>query len=204
MTALATKPLPDGRHERTRRTREALIRAYIDIVESTGREPLAAEIAERVGCSLRTVFERFGSLTGLALAVFDSILEQNVTVSLDHLAGQGREERIAGYITVRAGVCERWYPLWRVLMRSAHDCPDLDDRLDTVRKRTRQRIEKAFADELSGLRETTRAALLIALESVLDFGVWGRMRHRQGLSVEQAKAVWVEGMNTLLPQAGTA
>lgn len=191
--------LPDGRHERTRRTREALIRAYIEVAEQTGREPQAAEVAERVGCSLRTVFERFSSLNGLALAVFDTILQGARTTSIDKLLEADRMTRIRGHIEVRVGVCERWYPLWRVLLRSSHDCEELEDQLDTVRKLTRARLERVYQRELDMLSGSSRAALLIALESVLDFSVWGRMRQRQGLSVEQAKEVWIESVNSLLP-----
>src|SRR5262249_29261971 len=84
----------DGRVGRTQRTRKALIDAYIEIARETKRIPTTLEVAKRARCSLRTVFERFGSLGGLGLAVFDSILAGRTLTPLGDEVNADRQTRI--------------------------------------------------------------------------------------------------------------
>jgi AraC-like DNA-binding protein len=61
-------PQSDGRLQRSERTRQALIEAYLDLLRENPRIPTAGEIAKRAGCSIRSVFERFSDLLTLSLA----------------------------------------------------------------------------------------------------------------------------------------
>ena len=58
------KDISDGRQMRSERTRQALIKAYLDLLSEMQRPPTAPEIAKRAGCSLRSVFERFSEIGG--------------------------------------------------------------------------------------------------------------------------------------------
>src|SRR5262249_17779276 len=100
--------IPDGRLERTRRTRMALVDAYIEIAHETKRIPRTLEVAKRAGCSLRTVFERFGSLGGLGLAAFDSIVEGHTSAPADDFVNADRDTRIDFQVSLRAQTCETW------------------------------------------------------------------------------------------------
>lgn len=53
--------------------------------------------------------------------------------------------------------------------------------------------------ELDPLPEAERKALLIALEQLTDFKSWGRMRERHGLSIEEARRVWIVAIDRILP-----
>jgi len=40
---------------------------------------------------------------------------------------------------------------------------------------------------------------LIAIESLIDFESWARMRDFGGMSIEEAREVWVKSIDLLLP-----
>ena len=194
----------DGRLERTQRTRKALIEAYIEIARETKRIPTTLEVAKRARCSLRTVFERFGSLGGLGLAVFDSILAgRTLSPPGDELRAD-RQTRIRFQATLRAHTCETWLPIWRIVMRNEGISKALEERIERVRALMRARIELMYQAELAALSPNSRNALLIALEALTDFTTWGRMREHHGLSIEQAIGVWVETIDRLLPPSPTS
>ena len=56
-----------------------------------------------------------------------------------------------------------------------------------------------YEPELSTLGETERQQTLIAIEGLIDFESWARMREFNGLSVEEAREVWVKSIDRLLP-----
>ena len=66
---------PDGRRERTFRTRKLLIEAYINVAGEKKRIPKTGEVALRAGVSQRSVFERFGSLDAMYRPELDTLSE---------------------------------------------------------------------------------------------------------------------------------
>jgi AcrR family transcriptional regulator len=188
---------PDGRRERTFRTRKLLIEAYINVAGEKKRIPKTGEVALRAGVSQRSVFERFGSLDALSLAAFDHILEPSM--STGDLGQADRQTRIRFQVGVRARSCETWLPVWR-LVASAHGTSQaLEERVEEVRALTRGRLELMYRPELDTLSEPARIAVLIALEALTDWACWGRMREHYGHSFDQACNAWIEAIERLLP-----
>jgi AcrR family transcriptional regulator len=67
------RPL-DGRRLRSARTRQLIIEAYLALLRENPRIPTAASIAQRAGCSVRSIFERFPDLHALRVAATDEAL----------------------------------------------------------------------------------------------------------------------------------
>ena len=194
------EPRIDGRRLRSERTRRLSIEAYIALVRETGHMPTAAQIAERAGYSVRSIFERFPDLTALRVAVTDySIAEARATGALRDLDGD-RLTRIRSQVTQRGSGCERWLPLWRVLSSDLSEAPDLQQRIGMIRQLIVMRMEMMFRPELSLASDAVRKKTMLALESLLDFESWARMRELYGLSFEEACSVWVKAIDRLLPQ----
>ncbi|MBS0523553.1 MAG: TetR/AcrR family transcriptional regulator [Proteobacteria bacterium] len=193
-------PRIDGRRLRSERTRRLIIEAYIALVRETGHMPTAAQIAERAGYSVRSIFERFPDLTALRVAVTDySIAEARASGALRDLDAD-RLTRIKSQVTQRGRGCERWLPLWRVLSSDLSESPDLQQRIGMIRQLIVMRIEMMFRPELSSVSDAVRKKTMLALEALLDFESWARMRELYGLSFEEACAVWVKAIDRLLPQ----
>ena len=190
----------DGRRLRSERTRRLIIEAYIALVRETGHMPTAAQIAERAGYSVRSIFERFPDLTALRVAVTDyAIAEARANAALRDLDAD-RLTRIRSQVNQRGSGCERWLPLWRVLSTDLSGAPDLQQRIGMIRQLIVMRMEMMFRPELSSVSDAVRKKIMLALESLLDFESWARMRELYGLSFEEACAVWVKAIDRLLPQ----
>jgi AcrR family transcriptional regulator len=191
----------DGRRLRSERTRRLIVEAYMALVREKSQMPTAAQIAERAGYSVRSIFERFADLTALRVAVTDyAIAAARANAALRDLDAP-RTARIKSQVEQRAQTCEQWLPLWRVLSTDLSQSPDLHQRIGMIRQLILMRMEMMFKPELSLVAETDRKKIMLALESLTDFESWARMRELYGLSVEQASAVWVRTIERLLPTA---
>jgi AcrR family transcriptional regulator len=192
-------PRVDGRRLRSERTRRLIVEAYMSLVRETAQMPTAAQIAERAGYSVRSIFERFPDLTALRVAVTDyAIAEARAAGALRDLDAD-RMTRIRSQVQQRGQTCERWLPLWRVLCSDASGSPDLTQRISMIRQLIVMRMEMMFKPELAAVPESDRRKIVLALEALTDFESWARMRELYGLSVEEAGAVWVRAIDRLLP-----
>jgi AcrR family transcriptional regulator len=189
----------DGRRLRSERTRRLIIESYMALVRETGQMPTAAQIAERAGYSVRSIFERFPDLTALRVAVTDhAIAEARAQGALRDLDAD-RQTRIRSQVEQRGRGCERWLPLWRVLTSDSVQSPDLRQRTEMIRQLVVMRMEMMFRPELSTVSDDVRRKIVLALEALLDFESWARMRELYNLSFEQASEVWIKAIDRLLP-----
>jgi len=189
----------DGRRLRSERTRRLIIEAYMALVRETGQMPTAVQIAERAGYSVRSIFERFPDLNALRVAVTDyAIAEARANAALRDLDAD-RLTRIRSQVEQRGRSCERWLPLWRVLSADLDRSPDLQQRIRMIRQLVIMRMEMMFRPELSLVSDEVRKKIMLALEALLDFESWARMREMHGLTFEQACDVWIKVIDRLLP-----
>ena len=203
MSGDSPPPVPeariDGRRLRSERTRRLIIEAYVALVRETGQMPTAVQIAERAGYSVRSIFERFPDLTALRVAVTDyAIAEARADAALRDLDAD-RLSRIKSQVEQRGRGCERWLPLWRVLSSGLSEAPDLQQRIGMIRQLIVMRMEMMFRPELSTVSDPVRKKIMLALESLMDFESWARMRELYGLSFDEASAVWIKAIDRLLP-----
>ena len=199
MTSTASAPGVDGRRQRSERTRRLIIEAYLALLREDPHIPTSARIAERAGYSVRSVFERFPDLLALRVAATDHAFALgNAQAPLRDLDGD-RPTRIRSQVQTRAQTCENWLPLWRALNANHGDSAELKARIRLMRTAIMQRLETMYRPELSALDERERRNILIALEALTDFESWARMREDYGLPIEQARVVWIETIDRLLP-----
>jgi AcrR family transcriptional regulator len=189
----------DGRLMRSERTRQALIKAYLDLLGEKQQPPTAPEIAKRAGCSIRSVFERFSDLLTLSLAAADYAFEQAMAQAAVPNIDADLRARLKSQVEARAAICERWLPLWRALLRYQGESEELAIRIKHIRATMVGRIELMYQPELSILPEAERFRLLVALGILMDFESWGWMREGNGLSIEAACGVWMSAIGRMLP-----
>ncbi|MFI5000840.1 MAG: hypothetical protein ACHQK9_13255 [Reyranellales bacterium] len=189
----------DRRRQRSDRTRLAMIEAYLALLPDKKRMPTAEEIARYVGCSTRLVFARFGDMMELGLAAADHAHEVATAAGMPRHVDGNRAARIASHVETRALTCEGWLPLWRVAVNVQERSAGVKSRIARARDIVIKRLELMYAPELSTLPERQRRQLVIALEAIVDFESWGRMRDEQGLSVDEARTVWEQAIERMLP-----
>lgn len=196
----ATKPEPvDGRRLRSARTRQLIIEAYLALLRESPQIPTAVSIARRAGYSVRSVFERFPDLHALRVAATDEALLKASTQVATRPAAGSRQDRLKTHVETRGRVCEEWLPLWRALNANQGDSKDLQARIRLIRERVIRRLEEMYEPELSTLGDRERRHIVLAMEALIDFESWARMREQFGLSFEEACDVWVRAIDRLLP-----
>src|ERR1043165_183403 len=102
----------DGRRRRSERTRQSIIEAYLALLNESPRVPPSAQIAERAGYSVRSLFERFPDLLSLSLAAADFAFAQANAQAVIRNLHADRATRIRTQVETRAQTCEDWLPLW--------------------------------------------------------------------------------------------
>jgi AcrR family transcriptional regulator len=191
----------DGRRLRSERTRQAIIEAYLELLRRDPRMPTAAQLAERAGCSVRSIFERFSDLDALSLATADYAIAQGQAEAVARDVDGDRPTRIQSHVRTRALACEKWLPLWRIIV-SPDQLAELRTRVVGVRLANIERMKLMYKPELSRLQEPAREQFLIALAVLMSFESWDQMRDCHGLSLEAAQGVWRSAIDRMLPSAG--
>lgn len=181
-TAADPEATLDGRQRRSERSREAIVQALFDLVGSGVLQPTAQQVAETAGVGIRSVFRHFADMDSL-FAEMDARLQAEAApiLRVDPIDGDLEArvralaerrtdffERIAPY--KRAGAVQRW--------RSAF-----------LQRRHALLVRGLRADLLRWLPELGRAPadLVEALDLVLSFEAWDRLRSDQRLGRERAR-----------------
>src|SRR4029077_9206408 len=189
----------DGRLLRSECTKQILIESYLDLLRENPRIPTAADIAQRAGCSIRSVFERFSDLLSLSFAAADHAFAQGMAQAVARHVDGDRQTRLRSQVETRAQVCEQWLPLWRGLPRHQHESEELAFRIERMRDAIVGRLALMYRPELSTLPEAGRKSVVIAHEALTELESWGRVRQRHGLSVEPACEIWIAAIDRILP-----
>jgi AcrR family transcriptional regulator len=199
MAEPAQSPAVDGRRLRSERTRRRIIEAYLALLSEDLRVPTSAQIAERAGYSVRSVFERFPDLLSLRIAATDHAFALGSAQAAVRNADGDRSTRIRSQVETRSRTCESWLPLWRALNANQGESAELKLRIRLARELIMKRLKLMYRPELSVLDERARKHTLIALEALTDFESWARMRELYGLSIEQGCALWIRIVDRILP-----
>lgn len=181
------------------RTRQLVIESYLALLRENPAIPTAAQVAERAGYSVRSIFERFPDLHALRIAATDYAFSlannQSATTGFEG----DRQTRIKLHVEMRAHICTQWLPLWRALNVNKGESKELEMRIQVIRGAIVNRIELMYRPELSILKEPERRQTVLAIEALIDFESWARMLEFFGLSFEEGCTVWIRAIDRLLP-----
>ncbi len=195
-----TKPArTDGRRLRSVRTRQLIIDAYLLLLRESPQIPTATAIADRAGYSVRSVFERFPDLHTLRVAATDHAMSQASLQVAEHPPRGSRAARLRIHVETRGRVCEEWLPLWRALNANQGESAELKERIRRARELVIQRLETMYRPELTSIGPVERQQTILAIEALIDFESWARMRDMFGQSFDQACDIWVRAIDRLLP-----
>jgi AcrR family transcriptional regulator len=203
-----TEPRPkgrrvDGRRLRSERTKVLIIEAYLELLRKNSQTPTATQIAEQAGYSVRSVFERFADFNALNLATADYAIVSGQAEAVARDVDGDRSTRIRSHVRTRAFACEKWLPLWRVLVATQEQLAELKTRVVVARFGNLERMKLMYGPELSTLPAPEREQLLIALGTLISFESWDQMRNCYSLSLEAAQAVWISAIDRALPPTPT-
>jgi AcrR family transcriptional regulator len=183
----------DGRRQRTVDSRARIVSAMLELTHA-GHISVSAElVAERANVGLRTVFRHFNDMDSLyremSLAIEKRIREE-VSFSV---AATGWRERLDEMIRRRTGVFEKIAPYKRAEAAHRHRSKVLGQDIDRMNTFMREMLRSVMPPAVA-----KDQLLFEALEMVLSFESWERLRREQMLSPRRAREVLEGAVGKLL------
>lgn len=195
----ATVVHTDGRRARRDRNRDAVVDAYLDIVNDGHLEPSVAEVAERSGVSHRSVFRYFADREALVQAGIERQLRRaepllTLTVTPDMPLGT----RISGFAAQRVKVLERIGPVGRLARLRVDQYEQLAVIVDQARSYFRNQIKQTFAPELDVMDDTRAADVVAAIDVLTSVEAFDLLRRVQGMSLVRITRLFEASITSLL------
>jgi AcrR family transcriptional regulator len=193
-------PRVDGRKARAGRTRTAVATALLSLLQDGHLRPTAAEIAQRAGVSLRSVFQHFEDLESLYAAVSDAQMER-LSRFISQETGVGQfADRTRSFVERRAELLEMITPVRRAALLQEPFSEELARRLHWAHDMARDEIERTFAPELGRPPRRDAISLVFALDVATNWSAWDTLRRMNGLSIEESKRVMKGTIRALLTE----
>jgi AcrR family transcriptional regulator len=174
----------DGRRLRSERSREQIVDAMFELIREGDMGPSAARVAERAGVGLRTVFRHFEDMDSLYREMTERIEAEIMPLALRPFQAGDWRGRLGELMTRRAGLYERIFPFRVSGNLRRFQSEFLMDNHRRVLLFERSALQAILPDELVG-----DPILFGALDMVLGFQCWRRLRQDQEFSAEKAEAV---------------
>ena len=173
----------DGRRERSKRTRAAIVDALVALLDEGRIEPTAPDIAARAGVAVRSIGQHFASREELLLAVADLHAGRLAREPID--ARAPFEERLERLLQERSRELEGSRAMRAAAAVVLRRSPGVAAALQQVAEQRRAETARVFAREISATREPTLAERSVAL--VTSGRAWDALRTDLGLSPRGAR-----------------
>jgi AcrR family transcriptional regulator len=191
-------PATDGRSARATRTRDAVVDAFLALMDGGNLRPTARQVSERAGVSLRSVFQHFADLESLFAAAADKQIERLTPLAVRVPPETPLEGRIPLFVEARARLLEAITPVRRAALLQEPFSAELADRLRWSRESNRKEVERTFAIELAELPAKERRDTVSALHAASEWYTWETLRAHDGLSETDARRVMSRMISALL------
>ncbi len=191
------EPELDGRRLRSRRNRERIVNAMMELVRAGDLTPSAESVAEKAGVGLRSVFRHFEDMESLYREMGVAIREEVhplISISEDTENWRGNLEQLIGQKTRAFEQVMMFFIAGRTLL---HKSPtvraDHDKGVEMERKALRRLLPAVICRDRD---------LFDAIELACSFDTWVRLRQDQGLSVRRSRDVVLRLVGALLDGPG--
>lgn len=190
-----TRPI-DGRRQRTVDSRARIVSAMLELTHA-GHVSVSAElVAERANVGLRTVFRHFNDMDSLyremSLAIEKRLREE---IPLGFASSDWREQ-VAELVRRRSGIFEKIAPYKRAEAAHRHRSKVLAQDIERLNTFLREMLRSVLPSGVA------RDQLMFeALDMILSFETWERLRRDQDLSPRRAREVLESTVEKLLASA---
>ena len=191
------QPLPhlpsDGRHRRSHASHQRIVQAMLTLVGGGNPTPNAEQVSACAGVGLRSVFRHFKDMESLHQAMSDVLAAQLATAARQPFAATDWQGQLHEMIERRSKMYEAAAPYLRAgqIHRSGSAV------LRANHAKFVGVLRKLLSDRLPERSRLDRAAVE-AIDLLLSFEAWQRLRDEQGLSVTRAKEVLRQTLTAIL------
>ena len=174
----------DGRLKRSVATRKKILQALTALTYEGVLSPTAEQVAMRADVGLRTVFRHFDDMDSLYREI-NTDLELKVQPLLKiRLSGSTWQERVLQSIEIRSDFYESTAAMYLASQVHRHESAFLTQNLMDSARQQRDLLQRLLPAAVA-----KNSTLLNALDLVLSFETWIRLRREQGLALAQARDV---------------
>jgi AcrR family transcriptional regulator len=165
----------------------------LELVHAGEISPAAEEVAARADVGLRTVFRHFKDMESLYREM-SAVIEGELHAIIDEpLRGQDGRERLREILQRRAAVYEKIAPFKRAADVHRRGSPFLEAFHARMVATSRDILRRELPPEI--IRDRGR---LEAIDLLLSFEAWSRLRREQGLNARRAAEVIEMALDKLL------
>jgi len=191
VTDAVTVPSPriDGRAERSRRTRTAVVDAMLALQEEGDVAPSAQRVADWAGISARTMYLHFADMEALFVEAGDRFLIKLTAIGRPVPLDAPLAERIELFCSRRAKVLETLLPVFRASRLRQPFSQALQANRDRYVLASDREVEAVFAAELAACPPRERSHLRSALYLATCAAGWDVLRDDRGLDERAAGQV---------------
>ncbi|MEK6638872.1 MAG: TetR/AcrR family transcriptional regulator [Pseudomonadota bacterium] len=182
----------DGRRRRSEQSRAKIVDSMLLLVKEGIVEPTAEEVAMRAQIGLRSVFRHFSDMETLRREMVGQLATQYAKW-LTPFVSVGWRNQLDELLVRRTTAYDEIYPFKRAADAYRHRSPSIAEEYDRVltimRMRLRSSLPPSLADD-----ET----MFEAVDGLLSYEFWQRLRSDQKLSTEAARNVVEMLLRTML------
>jgi len=174
----------DGRRRRSQDSRARIVQAMLELVHGGEVAPSAEQVAARADVGLRTVFRHFRDVDSLYREMA-GVIEGELHAIIDEpLKAADWRAQVLELVHRRAAVYEKIAPFKRASDVHRHRSPFLEADHARLVDTSREILKRVLPREIAQDR-----ARFEALDLLLSFEAWNRLRRDQGLSARRAAEV---------------
>ena len=183
----------DGRKLRSEDSKRRIVSAMLELVREGRMAPTAEEVANRAEVGLRTVFRRFKDMESLYAEMSVAINEKVNSIIDGSTDAHNWQENLKQMVNRRLRVYEVIMP-YRVAAEALkfQSTVLLNRHMDIVREERRRLVDLLPKGLLND------RPLIEGLEAALSFDMWSQLRNDQRLSAQEAGAVVLRIVESLI------
>jgi AcrR family transcriptional regulator len=202
LTAARTALEADGRKHRSQKSQMLIVNAMLELVAQGNLAPSADQIADIAKVGRRSVFRHFSDMDTLYRELTDSIAASMESIVQRPFEAADWYGQVLELVDRRAMGFEKMKPFLLAGQLHRHRSPFL--------KAAHARFVERLRNILLGIlpKDAARNTVLVeALDMLLSFESWNRLREDQGLGIAKSKHVLKQAIESLLkgeagPDAG--
>lgn len=183
----------DGRTTRGQENKRQIVQALIALIREGHMAPTAEMVSVRAGVGLRTVFRHFNDMETLYREITSEVDSIVAPVLATPLKGNTWQEKLMHAIDRRADMFEKLAPIQAASLVHLHESEFLKNQQARTVALQRHLLRAFLPSEI-----VKDKFLFEALDLILSFETWLRLRNDQQLSVKQAKKVMQRSVEQLL------
>jgi AcrR family transcriptional regulator len=173
---------PDGRRQRSETSRRRIVRAMLELIGAGDISPSAESVAARAGLGLRTVFRHFENMESLYQEINAAMTEELRPVMEAPFSSADWRGRLGEMVERRARIFERIMPFKTAADVHRHHSPFLARKGEEMTREQRAALAKIVTNQ-----QRSDDPMFEALDLLLSFETWRRLRKDQKLSVARAR-----------------